>query len=398
MDDSPPRILADADVPLVTEAFARYGPVRVIPGRAIDRAACRHADALIVRSVTRVDASTLDDTPVRFVGSATAGVDHVDLDYLGKRGIPFAAAPGSNAESVVEWTIAALLALAARHGEIAGRAIGVVGCGHVGAGLVARADALGMHVLPCDPPLADAAAIRGAAHSYVPYARLLSEADILSFHTPLTFSGAHPTYHLLDTPALAVLRPGTWVLNSSRGAVVDGAALEAAIRSGHVAAAALDVWEGEPTPAASLIQCVDIATPHIAGYGYDAKVAGARMMEQALRVWLAAEGKELPPPFDWSAAAPAAALSLVAPYATSRAAWLDALAVGAYDIREDDARFREVMLDSTLDDAERADAFTRLRRSYPVRRSWSYFEVKGTVPPELRVAVGQGMRIGPADG
>jgi erythronate-4-phosphate dehydrogenase len=193
------------------------------------------------------------------------------------------------------------------------------------------------------------------------------------------------------------VRPGAWVLNSSRGPVVDGAALESAIRSGRVAAAALDVWENEPLPPASLVECVDIATPHIAGYGYDAKIAGAWMMEEALRAWLATEGRALPPAFDWSAAAPSDALTLYSPPASTPTAWLDAVVRSAYDIRADDARFREVMLDQALEAAERSAAFTDLRRLYPVRRSWRYFELHGDVPAELRGAVanGLGMRIGP---
>jgi len=395
----PLRILADADVPLVDEALARYGPVRVLPGAAIDRAACRWADAVIVRSVTRVDASILDDTRVRFVGTATAGTDHLDEPYLAARAIRAASAPGSNAESVVEWALAALLVLATRHGALAGRTLGVVGCGQVGARLITRARAMGLDVLACDPPLAEASDAAGVPHAFVSYARLLEEADILTYHTPLTFDGEHPTFHLLGAGALRASRRGVWVLNASRGAVVDGAALEAALHIGHVAAAAIDVWEGEPAAPAALVARADLATPHIAGYGYDAKVAGARAMEDALRDWLREDGHALPPAFDWTAAAPAAAIELAAParqilHDAGVEAWLDALAAGAYDIRADDARFRASALDAALDDAERSEDFSAQRRRYPVRRSWGFHRVAGTVPVELRRAVAEGLRMG----
>jgi erythronate-4-phosphate dehydrogenase len=392
VDAFPPRFLADADIPLAQEALSRYGPVRVLSGRAIDRAACRHADALIVRSVSRVDASTLSDTPVRFVGTATAGVDHVDVDYLTRREIRFAFAPGSNAESVVEWVIASLLAMGG--GIIRGRVVGVVGVGHVGGALVPRLRALGARVLPCDPPLADAAEAGRQPHEFVSYADVLEEADVITFHTPLTFDGPHPTFHLLGMEELRATRPGVWVLNSSRGAVVDGEALEASIRSGHVVGAAVDVWENEPTPESTLIEVVDIATPHIAGYSYDAKVAGAAMMEEAVRAWLVDEGLALPPAFDWVAASPEADLVLDAPPADDPAR-LDLLVRGAYDIRADDARFRSAMLDPARDRRERGNAFAELRRLYPTRRSWRFHRVRGDLPTAFADEIKSGLRMAP---
>lgn len=392
------RILCDIDVPCAAESLARYGDVRLLPGRAIDRDACREADVLIVRSVTRVDAALLDATPVRFVGTATAGTDHVDRAYLDTHAIAFASAPGSNAASVVEWVLAALLVLAAKSGQgLSGRTLGIVGCGHVGGRLLPRAQALGLRVLACDPPLAEAAVARGEPHAFVPYTQGLEHADILTFHVPLAIDGAHPTRHLLDRTALRTLKPGAWILNASRGAVIDEPALLGALETGHVAAAALDVWNGEPTPDIALARRARIATPHIAGYGYDSKLQGARMMEAALREWLAQVGRPLPRPFDWDAAAPAPHV-LEAPLLpgdatpAAHAAWLDQLVRGAYDLRADDARFRTALLgDQIASRAARADAFSALRRTYPRRRSWAHFEVSGTLPAGLRTAVTKGL-------
>jgi erythronate-4-phosphate dehydrogenase len=392
------RILCDIDVPCAAEALARHGEVRLLPGRAIDHAACLGADVLIVRSVTRVDAALLEATPVRFVGTATAGTDHIDRAYLDTRAIAFASAPGSNAESVVEWVLAALLVLATECGDaLFGRTLGVVGCGHVGGRLLPRAQALGLRVLACDPPLAEAAVARGQSHAFVPYAQVLADADILTFHVPLAIDGAHPTLHLLDRTALRTLKPGAWVLNASRGAVIDEPALLEALESGHIAAAALDVWNGEPTPDIALARRARIATPHIAGYGYDSKLQGARMMETALRDWLARFGRPLPRPFDWDAAAPAPHV-LEAPLLpgddtpAAHAAWLDQLVRSAYDLRADDARFRTALVDDPLASRDaRADAFTALRRTYPRRRGWAHFEVSGTLPAGLRTAVTKGL-------
>jgi erythronate-4-phosphate dehydrogenase len=392
------RILCDIDVPCAAEALARYGAVRVLPGRAIDHAACREADVLIVRSVTRVDAALLEATPVRFVGTATAGTDHVDRPTLAAHGIAFASAPGSNAESVVEWVLAALLVLARDRGQgLVGKTLGVVGCGHVGGRLLPRAEALGLRVLACDPPLAEAAAARGDAHAFVPYAQLLAEANILTFHVPLVIDGAHATWHLLDRAALRSLKPGAWIFNTSRGAVVDEPALLDALKAGHVAAAALDVWNDEPTPDVALAIRANIATPHIAGYGYDSKLEGARRMEAALRDWLAERGHALPRPFDWDAADCAPRVLDAPPLPgdgtpARRAAWLDQLVRGAYDLRADVARFRAVLLDDPATSrATRADAFDALRRTYPRRPGWARFAVPGTLPPGLHEAVTQGL-------
>jgi erythronate-4-phosphate dehydrogenase len=146
--------VADANIPFAEEAFGPYGPVRRLPGRAITHTDAAEADVLLVRSVTRVEAALLDGTPVRFVGTATAGTDHVDEGWLREAGIAFASAPGSNAESVVEYVLAALLALAAGRGEgLRGRTLGVVGAGQVGSRLIPRVGALGLRVLACYHPL-----------------------------------------------------------------------------------------------------------------------------------------------------------------------------------------------------------------------------------------------------
>src|SRR5690606_16265400 len=232
----PLRVLADANVPFADEAFGRYGPVRRLPGRAITRTDAAEADVLVVRSVTPVGAALLAGTPVRFVGTATAGTDHVDEGWRREAGVAFASAPGSNAESVVEYVLAALLALAAERGEgLRGRTLGVVGAGQVGGRLIPRAEALGLRVLASDPPLAEAAGARGAAAAFVPLSQILAEADVVTLHTPLTRPLApHPTFHLVGAAELAAMRPGAWLVNAARGAVVDGAALRGALEAGRL--------------------------------------------------------------------------------------------------------------------------------------------------------------------
>ena len=402
----PLRILCDTDIPFAAEAFGRYGVVRLLPGCVIDRAATRDADVLIIRSVTRVDDALLDGTPVRFVGTATAGTDHLDPARVGN-GLRFASAPGCNAESVVEWVIAALLLLAVERGEgLDGKTLGIIGCGHVGGRLLPRLEALGLRVVACDPPLAAAAEQRREIHRFLPFKRVLDDADILTFHTPLTLTGPHRTRHLLDRQALRILKPGAWVLNASRGAIIDEDVLIEALDSGHIAAAALDVWKEEPTPDPALVRRALIATPHIAGYNYDAKVMGTRLIEAALREWLVEDGNQVPRPFDWDAVALPPTLAINAPPAIlsppldaslGQARWLDQVVRSAYDLRADDARLRaSALADPAASLERRADAFSTLRQTYPRRRSWERFLVTGAALHHEAVTQGLCMRLGPA--
>lgn len=376
------QIVADANIPRAEEAFGRLGRVRLLPGQAIRPEALAGADVLLVRSVTRVDAALLDGSPVRFVGSATIGTDHVDLGYLAERGIPFAHAPGSNAVSVVEYVLAAILAVHAERGErLAGKTVGVVGCGHIGGRLAQRLPALGLRVLKTDPPLAEA----GGA-GFVPLERVLAEADIVTLHTPLTRTGPHPTYHLVGAAQLAAMRPDALLVNAARGAVVDNAALCEALEAGRIGGAVLDVWEGEPEPDPALLALVDIATPHIAGYSFDGKINGTAMLHEALTGWLGVE-----PAWDAEAAlapAPSERLRLERPQPDlDQTAWLDALVRQAYDVRADDARMRALL---GLPPAQRGAYFHHLRKTYPRRRDFRWFTVPD-VPEAHRRAVRDGL-------
>lgn len=396
------RFVVDANIPFADEAFRRYGTVRQLPGRAITLDVLREADVLLVRSVTRVDAALLDGTPVRFVASATAGTDHVDLGALAERGVTFAHAPGSNAASVVDWVLAALLHMAAERGDtLGGKTLGVVGVGEVGGRLVPRAEALGLRVLRNDPPR-EAAGRPGPWHSLPD---LLAEADVLTLHTPLTRDEPHATHHLVGEAELGEMREGAWLLNAARGPVVDGTALLRAVTTRRLGAAALDVWEDEPAPNPGLGARVDLGTPHIAGYAFDGKVRGTVMVEQALREWMGDNGLALPEAWDpETALAPPSPLVVQAPPPPDGTPeddirWLHALAKQAYPIAEDDRRFREAVV-TMPDEARRADAFTELRRTYPVRREWSRYRVQGHVPECLLRAVhdGLGMATPPALG
>lgn len=348
------KIVADENIPYVQEAFAELGEVATVSGRKIDAGTVRDAELLLVRSITKVDRALLDGSRVRFVATATIGEDHIDKAYLAGRGIVFASAPGSNANSVGEYVAAALLEIEARFGlPLKDSSLGIVGVGNAGKRVFAKAGALGMRCVLNDPPL--------ARSSGDPKYRPLEEAldcDAITFHVPLTRDGGDATYHLVDETFLARLKPGVILINTSRGRVVDGAALERALDSGHVRACVLDVWEGEPNIDVSLLDRVAIGTPHIAGYSFDGKVNGTRMIYEAACRFLGCASAWDPAPL---LPEPECAELRVVPGA---GAVRDAVRA-VYDIMQDDARMRRI---ADVSEEARGAYFDRLRKEYPRRR------------------------------
>jgi erythronate-4-phosphate dehydrogenase len=344
----------------VERAFASLGEVQLLPGRGMQAEQVRDAELLLVRSVTRVDASLLEGSSVRFVGSATIGFDHVDRNYLQQRHIGFATAPGSNATSAAEYVVSALLVLSARQGfELAGKTVGIIGCGNVGSRVRQRLAVLGMHCLVNDPPLQ-----ASAAHDDFVSLDEALQADIVTLHVPLIKSGPYPTLHLVDEAVLGRLKAGAVFINTSRGAVTDNRALDERLVRHDDLSVVLDVWENEPAISASLLQKVDLGTPHIAGYSYDGKLRGTEMIYRAACDYFAE-------PVQWQAADEvkrAASIDLRDMDAGDLLALASQAVLACYDVRQDDARLRATL---SLPDAQRAAAFDRLRKDYPVRREFS---------------------------
>ena len=353
------RIVVDENIPFAQGAFAGLGEVALIQGRDATPETLREADLFLCRSVTRVDRALLEGSRVRFVGTATIGTDHVDQDYLRERGIAFASAPGSNANSVAEYVAAALLVLAERGGyELEGRTLGVVGVGNVGSRVVHKAEALGMQVLQNDPPLAR----QTGDPRFRPLEELLG-ADFLTFHVPLAREGEDATYHMADADFIGRLKPSAVLLNTSRGAVVDNAALCDALTRGRLSDAVLDVWEGEPEIDAELLSRVAIGTPHIAGYSFDGKVAATEMIYQAACKAIGAE-----PAWDASLVMPppdCPRLEMDCEDEADEDVLRDAV-LSIYDILADDAALRQMPREGTA----RRLFFDRLRKTYPQRREF----------------------------
>lgn len=271
------KIVADSAMPLVAELFSSFGEVITLPGREIRAADVADADVLLVRSVTLVGQRLLGNSPIRFVGSATSGVDHVDLGCLSARGIVFANAPGCNAQAVVEYVLSVLCGC--RPGW-RGESFGIIGCGSVGRRLYQCLRALSVHCRVYDPLLP-----AEGNPDLVAFDEVL-QADILCLHTPLTVNGTHPTFHLLDSFALPRLRRGAMLINAGRGAVVDNRALLERLRSGADLQVVLDVWEAEPAIDVELLNLVALGTPHVAGYSHEGRLKGTLMVHDAFCRWL----------------------------------------------------------------------------------------------------------------
>jgi erythronate-4-phosphate dehydrogenase len=358
-------IVADENIPLLDAFFQGFGEIRRVPGRSIDRATVEQADVLLVRSVTNVNRALLEGSKVRFVGTCTIGTDHLDLDYFNRAGIQWSSAPGCNARGVVDYVLGSLQTLAEIEGaDLNQRTYGVVGAGEVGGRLVKVLKGLGWNVLVCDPP-------RQIAEDgdYVSLEQIIEQCDVISLHTPLTKSGNGSTWHLLDRDRLNRLKPGAWLINASRGPVVDNAALRDVLLEREDLQAVLDVWEGEPEVDVDLADLCVLATPHIAGYSLDGKQRGTAQIYQAFCAHLGQE-----PAIELSDLLPPPWLAEVHLNASTDPAWaLATLCRSVYDPRRDDADFRRSLV-GTVD--EQRKAFDLLRKHYPERREIDGLKVR----------------------
>lgn len=363
------KIVVDENMPYAQTLFSQLGEVVALPGRAIRATDLIDADALMVRSVTQVSHALIDGaTRLRFVGSATAGEDHLDFNALHAQGIHGTAAPGCNKVGVAEYVISALLVLAQQQGfKLTDRTVGIVGVGHVGHYLAERLAALGIKTLLCDPPRQEQENLT----EMVDIDTLIAQSDVVTFHTPLTTTGAHPTYHLMNQARLDALASGSILINAARGPIVDNQALKARLARGDIDAV-LDVYEQEPEVDLALMDQLTFATPHIAGYGLEGKARGTTMVFNALCEHLGlphrAHASELLP------TAPIPHVALAQPWQQSD---LMALTQLVYDIRRDDSDFRRAMYAAGDDKLAQRTAFDQLRKNYWDRREYSAITVAG---------------------
>lgn len=366
------KIAADQNIPFVKECFSSIGQVELHAGRQIRPETVKDADVLLVRSITPVHESLLAGSRVKFVATATIGMDHIDRQYLKRAGIGFASAPGSNANSVAEYATAALLTLGKKYKfALEGKSIGIVGVGHVGSKVDAKCRALGMRTVLNDPPLQR----RTGDEKYRPLEEALA-CDFVTLHTPLTREGQDRTFHLADERFFSAMKRKAGFINTARGGVMDTAALKAAMAEGKPGGVALDVWENEPDVDAGLLRKVDLSTPHIAGYSFDGKVNGLLMIYRAACEYFGLEAKHTEQDF-----LPAPEVSDIAITREQMTQPVEQIlhetVQEVYAINRDDFNMREMLL---VPEAERGAFFDRLRKEYPVRREFQNTIV--TVPAD----------------
>jgi erythronate-4-phosphate dehydrogenase len=345
-------IVADQQILLAEDVFSRFGDVQLVDGRTIDHQTIKDADVLLVRSVTKVNEALLKKSKVKFVGSATSGIDHIDTDYLKKSNIHFSQALGSNARSVAEYVLSSLFVTAEQQGfNLADKTVGIIGCGQVGSRVKHFMEVLSVKCLVNDPPLAS----QTSNHDFVELDEVL-KADIITLHVPLTTDVEFPTYQLVNQTFLDQLKSNVVFVNTSRGEVVDETALMLFKQANPDVTLVLDVWCHEPEIEVNLLKKTFIATPHIAGYSYDGKLKATEMLFDALNRYLKQNMAEI---------------DLLTSERENLLIHDDAVQLAvlqSYDVRSDAIALRNLV---DMDTGERASYFDSLRKNYPIRREFT---------------------------
>lgn len=285
------KIVVDDKIPFIRGQVERLADeVVYLPGSAIGRGDVHDADALIIRTRTHCTRQLLKDSRVRFIATATIGYDHLDTNYLQEAGIKWTNCPGCNATSVAQYVRNGLLeAEKAGLTHLSDATLGIIGYGHVGKAVYQAMKPYVKTILVNDPPLFENEKVKSkngeTIDSHFSLNEIAASCDIITLHTPLTFDGFYPTHHLVDKDFMQNLSKSPLVINAARGGVVDEEAFINALDSGHIRAAIIDTWEGEPEVNLELLKRTFIGTPHIAGYSADGKANATRMVLEALFKW-----------------------------------------------------------------------------------------------------------------
>ncbi|MBQ4814500.1 4-phosphoerythronate dehydrogenase [Pseudoalteromonas luteoviolacea] len=353
------KILADQNMPLVEEFFSSLGRVERYDGRTVTAEQVQAADVLLTRSITQVNANLLAQAHnLKFVGTATIGVDHIDQTYLSERGIAFSSAPGCNAIAVAEYVISALYAYSQdRDVLLRGKKLAIVGVGNIGKCLAQKLKYSGIELILCDPVRAQ----EGTLDEHVDIDTALAEADFVTFHVPLVKSGEHQTKHLLNEKRIKALKPGMLIINASRGDVIDNQALLQAKQSKQQLELVLDVWENEPAILTALMDECLYTSVHIAGHTLEGKARGTQMLYEALCKTL-----KLAPTKQLEAFLPIPVIGHCSLNETLDETDYGRIVHMIYDIRRDNGLMRANL---------ESQGFDVLRKQYPVRREFSTLSV-----------------------
>ncbi len=348
------KIIIDDKIPFIRGALEPFAEVVYLPGWQTTASTAKDADALITRTRTACNKKLLQDSKVKFIATATSGSDHIDTDFCKAAGIGWTSAPGCNAESVNQYVASALSSYSIRKNfMLEGKTIGIIGVGQVGSRIAKTCGILGMNVLLCDPPRARSE----DPSQFVSLESIQQQADIISFHVPLSMAGEDKTFHMANKAFLGNLKNRPVLVNSSRGEVFDSRAMRNAIHKNFISGAVMDCWENEPDVDLELLNLVDFGTPHIAGYSVDGKANGTKMSVRAISQFfnLGIDG--------WEPAGLDGPVNPVVTLEGGETALTDAI-LATYDITRDDQALRHT-----------PDLFEQLRSNYPCRREFACWSI-----------------------
>jgi erythronate-4-phosphate dehydrogenase len=358
------RLVADRNIPGIEENRHLFAKVTLLDGRNICKQDLINCDALLVRSVTQVNHQLLKDTPVKFVGSATSGIDHVNLSHLKQLEIAFAYATGSNALSVAQYVLCAIAAMHLHKQESWPEHLGIIGFGPIGQAVYKTLKPFVKTIVAYDPfidPLTFPEVLRPL--------RELALCDTVSFHVPLTYDGNYPTYSMVNEAYLSLLKPGVRLINAARGEIICTKSVIKALDNGFIRTAIMDVFPNEPHPEALLLNKCFLHTPHIAGHSKLAKITGGVQILRALLAHFQVSDSQLvvPP-------------SPIIEISVNPSQGLAGALLQSYDIRVD----HKEMLSHRILNPE--GYFDHLRKSYPFRPEFSQVKVLNfsALPLELK--------------
>ena len=263
------QVIIDKGIPFLEGVFPPEINTIYLSPEEITAETVREADALFVRTRTRINEELLHKSKVRFVATATIGYDHIDQDYCREAGIHWVSCPGCNAQAVCDYVEEAVSSIKSDESALT---IGIIGYGHVGKLVAQMANRNGYRVLLSDPPLGIGISLE----------KLAPQCDVLTFHTPLTHEGEHATYHLCNADILRLCKPNALIINAARGGVVDEQALMDKLKGeNEKVQAVIDCWENEPQLNHELLKMVNLASFHIAGYSIEGKMRASEMCLRA---------------------------------------------------------------------------------------------------------------------
>ncbi len=341
------KIIADDKIPHLDESFGQYGQLVSVPGDSISPQMLQDATILLTRSITTVNTSLLKNTTVQFVGTMTAGIDHLDTTWLETAGIYWADAKGANANAVAQYVLACLAYLQTKGIVTQNKPrIGIIGVGHVGNRVNSYLKEIDADIVLNDPPRAE----KENGFSSTPLSDW-RDLDLITIHTPYNRDGRHPTHHLINKDFLAQQKPGCVILNTSRGAVVDTQALAQT----NDLVACLDVFENEPAINQKIIEHCTLATPHIAGYSLQAKFNATHIVFSKACEY-----------FGWKQPLLHLSENEQPSLSFKNKNWRQNV-LTIYNPQDDDQQMRQVL---AANDADIATAFERLRRNYALRQEW----------------------------